>query len=205
MQYPKENIRNRILIIARKEFLIHGYKGTSMRTIAKNTEVSLSNIYNYFKNKDEIFREVLTPVITDLDKIIDSHNNEDNLDIKIFESREYLKKHTMIFVELILQYREELKILFLNSHGSELEGFTEEYIEKNTKKGLEYLQLMKARYPWLNINVSDFFIHTMSSWWVSTISELIMHDLTRDELEIFLNEYMSYSTGGWKNIMRVKD
>lgn len=203
MQIQKDEIRKRILETARKEILEKGFKDTSMRNIARETGVGLSNIYNYFKNKDEIFNEVLAPVLNALNKIMDEHNNERHLSIEIFTSQEYLKEHTLIFVDLIIRFRDELNILLFKSHGSTLESFKEDYIEKHTKSGLEYLRLMKEKYPEVNIDISDFFIHTMSSWWISTISELVMHDLTRNELERFITEYMEYATAGWKKIMNV--
>mgnify|MGYP002470759756 FL=1 len=55
MQIPKDNIRNNILKAAENIFLEKGYSKTSMREIAAKSNVVLSNIYNYFKNKDEIF------------------------------------------------------------------------------------------------------------------------------------------------------
>jgi len=204
MQIQKEDIRRIILKIAREEFIEKGFKDTSMRTIAQKTGVGLSNIYNYFRNKDEIFREVLAPVLAVLKEITDSHNTEKNLTIDVFYSQEYLKRNIEMFVDIILKYRDELRILFFKSYGSALEDFTEEYIDENTRIGLEYLRLMKDRYPELNINISDFFIHAMTSWWLNTIGELIMHDLSRNELERFLTDYMEYSTGGWRSIMKVK-
>ena len=52
MQIPKDNIRNNILKAAENIFLEKGYSKTSMREIAAKSNVVLSNIYNYFKNKD---------------------------------------------------------------------------------------------------------------------------------------------------------
>ncbi|MCK5134632.1 MAG: TetR family transcriptional regulator [Bacteroidales bacterium] len=63
MQYPKSYTRYRIIRAARKEFLRKGFKGASMRLIAAASGVSTSNIYNYFQSKDQIFREVLNPLL----------------------------------------------------------------------------------------------------------------------------------------------
>ena len=52
MQIPKDNIRNNILKAAENIFLEKGYSKTSMREIAAKSNVVLSNIYNYFKNKE---------------------------------------------------------------------------------------------------------------------------------------------------------
>jgi hypothetical protein len=146
---------------------------------------------------------VLSPIIIALNKIVDEHNNEEHLNINIFTSQEYVKQQTLKFVGLFTKFKDEIKILFLKSHGSALEDFKEEYTEKHTQQGMEYLRLMKEKYPNVHIDFSDFFIHIMSSWWISTLAELVMHDLKRDELERFIGEYMEFGTGGWKRIMKV--
>ena len=58
MQVLKEDIRSRILTVARQQFERNGYSKTSMREIAVLAGVGVGNIYNYFTNKDELFREV---------------------------------------------------------------------------------------------------------------------------------------------------
>ena len=203
MQTKKSDIYNSILKVAWKEFLKKGYKDTSMRTIAEKTGVGLSNIYNYFNNKDLIFQEVLAPVLAAFDKSLDEHNYEANLTIDIFSSQEYIKRQTDSIVDLIYKHKDELKILLFKAHGSSLENYRNDFIDKHTKIGLKYLQLMKERYPHINIDFSDFFVHTMSSWWMSIISELVMHDLKKTELTRFVSEYVEYATAGWKGVMKV--
>lgn len=202
MQIQKDDIRKTILEVARKDFLDKGFKNVSMRTIAKNAEVGLSNIYNYFKNKDEILKEILNPIIAALYKIMDEHNLDENLHID-FTSKAYMKEHTTIFVNLITKNKEDLRILFFQSSGSALENFKEEYTQRHNKVSSEYFTLMKQKFPELNIEISEFFLHTMSSMWISTISELVMHDLTDAELEQFILEYMKFTSAGWKTIMNV--
>ena len=56
MQFLKGDIQERILKVAEEVFLEKGYKDASMREIASRAGVTVSNIYHYFTNKDEIFR-----------------------------------------------------------------------------------------------------------------------------------------------------
>ena len=51
MQVLKEDIRGRILTIARQQFEKKGYSKTSMREVAELAGVGVGNIYNYFTNK----------------------------------------------------------------------------------------------------------------------------------------------------------
>jgi AcrR family transcriptional regulator len=203
MQVKKDSVFDSVFAVARKEFLEKGYKNTNMRTIARKAGVVLSNIYNYFDNKDELFREVLAPVIAALDKLMDKHNSEANLHVNVFTSQEYLKEQTQVYVEFIHEYRDELNILLFKSHGSSLENYKEEYIARQTRIGLEYLRLMKERYPHAHIDLSDFFIHTMGSWWISILGELVMHRLERIDLERFVSEYIEYAAAGWKRVLHI--
>lgn len=204
MQIQKDDIRKNILKTARKEFLENGFKDTSMRSIAQKTGVGLSNIYNYFRNKDEIFREVLTGLLNAMDRVIEEHNSPEHISVDIFSSNEYMHSQINMFVELIANYKEDFELLLFKSAGSSLENYRHDFTDKHTETGKEYIRMMKEKYPSINADISDFFIHTMSSWWFSIITELVMHDLSHNKLEKFISEYMEYGTAGWKKIMRIE-
>ena len=53
MQVLKEDIRDRVLAVAKQQFGQKGYSKTSMREIAGLAGIGVGNIYNYFANKDE--------------------------------------------------------------------------------------------------------------------------------------------------------
>ncbi len=205
MQIQKDGIRKTILKTAREEFLGKSFKDTSMSSIAKKTSVGLSNIYNYFKNKDEIFCEVLSGLLKAIDNLLEEHNNPRNLSLDVFNSEEYMRSQIDMFVELIDNYKDDFKLLLFKSSGSTLENYRNEYIDRHTEIGREYIHKMKEMYPSINAEISDFFIHTMSSWWMSIIAELVMHDLSHNKIEDFIREYMEFGTAGWKKVMRVKD
>jgi len=59
MQKLKPEIRMTILNRAERIFYSHGFKGTTTRQIADSAEISVSNLYLYFKNKEMIFNEVV--------------------------------------------------------------------------------------------------------------------------------------------------
>jgi len=62
-KYKTGKIRERnseqILIAADQEFVLHGYKGTSMQSIADRAQLPKANIHYYFKNKANLYRAVL--------------------------------------------------------------------------------------------------------------------------------------------------
>ena len=74
MQVQKEDIRSRVLAAARRQFGRKGYSGTSMREIAASAGVGVGNIYNYFTSKDDLFREVVRPVLCALEAMLQEHH-----------------------------------------------------------------------------------------------------------------------------------
>jgi AcrR family transcriptional regulator len=59
MQYLKDELRNAILAAAEKEFLEKGYHNASLRKIAGQVGSTIGNLYHYFKNKEELFDELV--------------------------------------------------------------------------------------------------------------------------------------------------
>ena len=203
MQTLKTDIRQTILHAARREFLTNGFKNASMRNISKNAEVTLSNIYNYFRNKDEIFCEVLKPLLNAFNEMLENHNTEDYITLDVFTMKSYQREMIEGFMKIFRNYRAELKMLFFQVAGSSLENFRDEFTDRQTLTGLEYMQLMKQKYPHVNNDVSRFFIHIMGSWWLTAFGEIVSHEeLTDAEIEQFVSEYAAFGTAGWKEVMK---
>lgn len=55
-----ERTHSEIVQTAYRLFIQHGYHGTSMRQIARETHIALSGIYNHFASKEDLFIAVLT-------------------------------------------------------------------------------------------------------------------------------------------------
>ena len=75
MQVLKEDIRGRILAVAEQRFGQQGYSKTSMREIAGAVGVGVGNIYNYFRNKDELFCEVFRAQGSSLEHFRESYTD----------------------------------------------------------------------------------------------------------------------------------
>ncbi len=53
------NLKDTIKKIAIDHFNLDGYHGTTIRTIAKEADCSLPMVYYYFKNKKDLFHEII--------------------------------------------------------------------------------------------------------------------------------------------------
>ncbi|PID92427.1 MAG: TetR family transcriptional regulator [Bacteroidetes bacterium] len=202
MQYLKNDIRHKILDAAKKEFIEKGFKGSSMRSIAALSGVTTSNIYNYYQSKDQIFQEILAPLLECFRKLEEDHNSPERISLRIFDSKEEQQLRINQLVDLILIHRDELKLLLFKSHGSSLESFRDEYTNRQTVMGLEYCKMISDKYPYIQSDISEFFLHSMSSWIITIIGEIVSHNLSPEDIERFVGEYIEFLTAGWKKMMR---
>ena len=205
MQVVKDNTRKLLLNTARKAFLQKGYKAVSMREISKLSGIGLSNIYNYFSSKDELLTVVLRPLLNEMDRMLERHNKPDGLSLDIFTSEDYIRSSLNEIMRIVTNYHQEIKLLFLYSQSSMYQDYLDKWVDRCTEKGIEYMQVMRERHPELNTDISRFFLRYTSSCWIDMMKETALHEeLSHEETERFLNEYVRYVTGGWKKLMNVE-
>ncbi len=196
MRVLKNDKYESILRSARQEFIRKGFKNTSMRDIAQKSRVGLSNIYNYFKNKDEIFQAVVNPAKREIFAFVTKQHQEESMDLSrssVFGHQEEVIEY---FISLVDKYRDELHLLLHDSRGSSMENFREMFTDHITHISLEYMEIEKRHYN-TGYEVSHFFIHIMSSWMVNVLGEIVIHKLDRREIREFFREYFRFEYAGW--------
>lgn len=73
---PPGTARQRILLIASKKFAQHGYEAVSTGEIARAADMSQAIIHYHFGTKEELWRESITFMITELDQRFPLHMSE---------------------------------------------------------------------------------------------------------------------------------
>ena len=203
MQVLKEDIRGRILAVAGQQFGQKGYSKTSMREIAGAVGVGVGTIYNYFTNKDELFREVVRPVLLALEAMLQEHHGIRGEDVMLIRSEQYLKDCIDEYVSLINEHRDLMRILLFRAQGSSLEHFRESYTDRSTELVKAWFIAMKEKHPNINTVVSDFIIHLHTVWMFTLFEELLMHSVHNEEMESILHDYILFEIQGWRAIIKV--
>ncbi len=203
MQILKSDIRRRIVAVARELFTEKGFRGTTTRDIAGKAGVNLSNLYHYFPSKDELFIHLLKPATNALEKLLDERHGPEGYDISAMQADGYADDELKEYMAIIQKHRGALKLLLFKAQGSSLEGYKEYYVEKATRKVLDWFKAMKAKHPEMNTDVSDFFIHLNNVWMFTLLEEILMHDLPEEEVRSVLSDYIQFELIGWRKIMQI--
>ncbi|MDR0419783.1 MAG: TetR/AcrR family transcriptional regulator [Prevotellaceae bacterium] len=200
MRTLKDDKYKSILDAARKEFINKGFKNASMRSIAKYADVSLSNIYNYFLNKDEIFLVIVKPAKDNIFSFVAEQHMEKHIDINRISNFDYQEKVIELFIQLLEKYKEELCLLLYHSEGSSMRNFRDILTDHLTTVNNDHMVLIKKHYPHAH-DISPFFIHTLSAFMVSIVGEIITHDLSKEKTQDFFREYFKFEIAGWRELI----
>lgn len=118
-QVLKQESRKKIIEAAKKEFLNKGYKAASMRDIANCADMTVGNVYRYFKNKQELVNVVIEPTLVRLNDILKKHTanrltfekDVEQIGLGMVEATELLDSIAEELVLLRREHRDEIVIL----------------------------------------------------------------------------------------------
>jgi len=208
MQVKKEYTHEHILEVAKRVFLRKGYSKTSMRDIAKGAGIGVSNIYNYFKSKDDLFRYIVMPLVTELETMMYEHhkmsNQESFMSGEACNSEEMIAKNVQEYLRLINNHRDEFKMLLYQAQGSSLENYIDTYTESCSNLVLDFMEEFKKKYPDCGVICSPFTYHVHIVWMFSFISEMIKHELSSQEMKEAIEDYIKFEFSGWLALMNQK-
>ncbi|WP_421384095.1 TetR/AcrR family transcriptional regulator [Bacillus salacetis] len=89
-----------IIEAATKSFSLFGYKATTMDQVSKLANVGKGTIYNFFKNKEELFDEIISSLIKEMkdaaEEVIEPANSfYENVNAALFRILEFRKEHQL--------------------------------------------------------------------------------------------------------------
>ena len=209
MKVKSDKKRELILQVAKNEFLNLGFKDASLRNIAQKINGTTGTIYTYFKNKDEIFRALVNPVIIWFENRFNQAENATDEEIREglnsmdISYSTWLNRGYRLFIGLTEQYRDELNLLFFKSNGSLLESFKEDITQRATDRGIRIFRNFKRTSEFQGEVVSEFFIRNFASFNINLMREMIKQNKSKEEMLIMEKEFTQFLYNGWKALVDI--
>ena len=187
MQILKNEIRNKILIVAENTFYQKGFKETTTRNIATDVGISVSNLYLYYNNKEAIFHGVIDEFyeyfINGLETFFDHHDKNIKMTICISN---FIQK-------IIINNQKKFVILLDKSQGTKYEGFKQQIITilNNHMK----VQVDK------DLVQDELILYILSKNFIEGITEIAKHFKDKHWLENSINTLVTYHMEGMEHLM----
>jgi AcrR family transcriptional regulator len=195
VQIPKEQVKKDIIAAARDEFLVKGYEKASIRAITSEAKTSTTNVYNYFKDKDALFRAVVEPTLFGIKKGLEDirlQNRVKQAGYSLTAQKDVMVK----FINYIFDHKEDLELLLFHSAGSSLSSF----------KNVVIRELAAVLEDWIKCTapdkeIPDLFTRSIAGFYVSTIESILLEEKTREQVAENLDVYLKFIYGGWNAVL----
>jgi AcrR family transcriptional regulator len=174
-QVLKEVIRERIKKSALAVFFEKGFKGATMGRIAAGAEVPTGLIYSYFKNKEDLFESILTPVRRCIGRILSGERSLDKPEDNLF-------KHELPeLLACMSTYHREMVMLIDKSEGSPMSEMKDEILREMTVH-MRNSPILK------HTNFDDRFYHILATNFMEGVFEIVRHyeDKKWSEMMLYL-------------------
>ena len=122
-QILKDESRNAIIEAAKEEFLENGYKNASMRRIAKKSNMTVGNLYRYFKSKEDINEQIVSSTFKEIDNVLKTITADNvsmearvfNIKANVDELHELMNNLADSLIDIYYHHKIEFNILMMNS------------------------------------------------------------------------------------------
>jgi len=186
MQVLKDEVRNKIYLSALKEFKEKGFEKASMRSIAKSADITVGNMYRYFRNKDDLFYEIISPAYNKVVEYI-IRQKDPNTIVQELANRN-IDKQTNEIVEIYLQHRDELLIIIDGSKGSKYERAKEDIIKLVEEIIINLLGAIENK-----ALVDDFcFAHVLSVTVIEGVILIFKNQQKDEDVKKMVQQYIGF-------------
>ncbi|MFO1445473.1 TetR/AcrR family transcriptional regulator [Bacillus sp. Bva_UNVM-123] len=102
--------KQQIIEAATKSFSLFGYKATTMDQVAKIANVGKGTIYTFFKNKEELFDEIINSLVSEMklaadEAIVPNLSFHEKVHRRLYKILEFRKKHQLM-IKLVQEEKE---------------------------------------------------------------------------------------------------
>lgn len=142
MQIKKDEVKNAIIQVGLKEFLDKGYEKASIRQIVKKAGTTIGNFYNYFKNKEALFDEIVGEEYNLFIYFINNHDKVERPDYLWNEKDPAIWRIVLgkLIDQMIPHFGDGLLLILNSSQGTKYESSKQHLIDIVKNHFIEHLE-----------------------------------------------------------------
>ena len=198
-QILKTEIKNRIDDAALKVFFEKGFFSTKMADIAKTADISVGNIYRYYKNKENLYYAIIPPERVSAIKEMLVRRIEAAHGIADLRKPGPEDTYWVIFeeqLEFMLEHRQLVVILLRKSRGTVYENFQQELIETIKLLTHSYMESVNKRLestPEFEFTLDLIYTHLMNAF-----ADTLERFENKRQARLIIKSYLGYHLAGLK-------
>lgn len=206
MKNEKET-RENLLKSAKAEFLEKGFMQASLRNICKNAGVTTGALYFFFKDKEDLFANVVQEPLNQLHQLMSSHYElEKEMSSIELHSLEDFGEDIEIAKQVIgfmYQYYDEFQLILTKSQGSRFENCIDYFVSVSEK----HYRIMadKIAETMGTKKLDDYMIHWVAHMQIDAFVHLLTHEKSQEEAVKQIEAIVYYIIAGWFAMFQIKE
>ena len=200
VEYKKREL---LIEAAKKEFLEKGYNKASLRNICSQAGVTTGALYFFFKNKEELFAEIVDGPLMGLKKLLAEHFRRDRESMTGLETTDDIEMdhsdESDMFIEYIYRYRDSFILLLSSSENTVYENCVDEFVDMLERSLPMMISAMKG------YTCDEYMAHWMSHQTIDAFINVIKHIQDKDEAKRRMRPILNYLIKGWVDLVMVKE
>ncbi|HBI86252.1 MAG TPA: TetR/AcrR family transcriptional regulator [Ruminococcus sp.] len=191
--------RQKLLEIARREFLANGYQKASLRKICNEAGLTTGAVYFLFQDKSGLFQAVVDEPLARLRETMERHFHEEaDSDFTAYVRVRGDHDHfTEELVTLLYDYYDEMTLLLHKSQGSAYEDITDRITAQLDDYYITLAERYAAACPGKQVN--RYMLHWFSHEQIHSFVHLLTHVRDRDEALHDIQPVIEWLIDGWLN------
>ncbi len=191
----------KIIESAKKHFLEKGFLYASLKDICRDAGVTTGAIYKRYKGKDDLFADVVKPVIDIFDnafkETITIYKQSESSNNLIEASNKSLDR-SLYWIKALLKERIAVKILLSRADGTSFSNFSHNLVEINASDSYQFMKNLEKK-GLCRLKMSEKEYHSLVTGYWASVFEIFIHDFTLEEAMEFIPKLSACY--GWDNVI----
>lgn len=191
-----KDTKQKLLESARKEFIEKGFNKASLRSICADAGVTTGALYFFFKDKEDLFEEVMKGPMAELYGIVTGHFNMEAEASEIPERDDNDVDAAASIIHVLFKRRDLFLMLLTRAQGSNLENIRDQFVtfvEQHYLAFANKFEQMSGK----SLKTDRSIIHWVAHNQVDLFIYLLEHCDREEEALKLVPGLVSYLTGGW--------
>lgn len=179
--------KQQIVDAAAHSFSLFGYKATTMDQIAKIANVGKGTIYTFYKNKEELFHEIISSLIREMKEAVEEIIEEDlqfyqKADRVLFKLLEFRTDHQLMIK--LIQEEKEIGTQTVKDGIQKIENMIINYLKNIVQKGIEKGEIKRCDPEITAFVMLKLYIALIFDW------DQLRQPLEKDEISNLFKLYL---------------
>ncbi|MDC7124133.1 MAG: TetR/AcrR family transcriptional regulator [Spirochaetales bacterium] len=198
-----EGVTEKLLECAREEFLEKGYENASLRTIAQRAGSSKGAIYIRYPDKASLFSALVDEAangIALLLKKIQEEFTELPGEVQADRVQQMSDEGISIFIDYIYKHFVEFKLLCCSSEPGFYSNFIHRLVNIDVDTTMRFIG-NSSNNAVSSGRLTPNFAHLLSESFYTGMFEIVVHDMPREEGDIYIRRLRKFFAAGWMTIL----